>query len=152
MSETARDRPIEILLIEDSPGDVRLTREALRESKMATHLSVVGNGVDAMDFLRRAGKYADAPNVDLVILDLNLPKKDGRQVLEEIKSDPDLKEKPVVIFTTSSAETDIRKSYDLHANCYVTKPMELDRYMQVMRVIDEFWLSTVQLPGKPAPG
>jgi chemotaxis family two-component system response regulator Rcp1 len=139
-------KPIEILLVEDNPGDVRLTAEALRENKFRNKLNVVGDGVEAMAFLRREGKYGDSPRPDLVLLDLNLPKKDGREVLAEIKADEDLKRIPVVILTTSKAEEDIFKTYDHHANCYVTKPVELEQFIKVVKTIQEFWLTIVTLP------
>jgi CheY-like chemotaxis protein len=139
-------RPIEILLVEDSPGDVRLTVEALRDGKVRNNLHVVGDGVDALAFLHREGQYTDAPVPDLVLLDLNLPKKDGREVLAEIKSDPRLKRIPVVVLTTSNAEQDVLKSYDLHANCYITKPVDLDQFIRVVRTIEDFWLAVVRLP------
>ena len=146
MSTGAYARPVNILLVEDNPGDVRLTREALKEEKVLNNLNVVGDGVEAMAFLRREGKYADAARPDLILLDLNLPKKDGREVLEDIKSDPTLKLIPVVILTTSRAEEDILKAYDLHANCYVTKPVDLEQFITVVQSIEEFWLAIVTLP------
>ncbi len=138
--------PVEILLVEDNPGDVRLTQEALKEAKVINHLSVVWDGVEAMTFLRREGEYAAAPRPDLILLDLNLPKKDGRQVLAEVKADENLRRIPVVILTTSSAEQDILKTYDLHANCYITKPLDLDQFVLVAKSIEDFWLSMVKLP------
>jgi CheY-like chemotaxis protein len=138
--------PIEILLVEDNPGDVRLTREALDEAKVINNLSVVDNGVDALAFLRQEAPYADAVRPDLILLDLNLPKKDGRQVLAEIKEDTRLKRIPVVILTTSQAEEDIIRSYDLHANCYVSKPVDLDQFIKVVQSIEHFWFSVVLLP------
>jgi CheY-like chemotaxis protein len=137
---------IEILLVEDNPGDVRLTLEALRDAKVCNHISVVVDGVEAMAFLRQEGAYADAPRPDLVLLDLNLPRKDGREVLAEMKASPDLRKIPAVILTTSSAELDIVKSYCLHANCYVVKPVELDRFLEVVKSIEDFWLTIVTLP------
>lgn len=139
-------RQVEFLLAEDNPGDVRLTKEALRESKIRNNLNVVPDGVEAMAFLRREEKYADAPTPDVVLLDLNLPKKDGREVLAEIKSDPVLKRIPVVIITSSEAEQDILRTYDLHANCYVTKPVDLDQFIKVIQSIESFWLTIVKLP------
>jgi CheY-like chemotaxis protein len=139
-------QPIEILLVEDSPGDVRLTIEALKEGKVRNHLSVVGDGEEALTFLFREGKYADAPVPDLILLDLNLPKIDGREVLERIKGDEHLRHIPVVVLTTSHAEQDVLKSYDLHANCYVTKPVDLDQFIDVVRNIENFWLTVVTLP------
>ena len=137
---------IEILMVEDNPGDVRLTVEALQEAKVANHLSVVSDGVEAMDFLRRRGRYAEAPRPGLVLLDLNLPRKDGREVLAEIKADPQLRRIPLVVLTTSSAEPDVLRAYDLHANCYITKPVDFERFMQVVRSIEDFWLAVVKLP------
>jgi two-component system, chemotaxis family, response regulator Rcp1 len=139
-------RPIEILLVEDNPGDVRLTREALKEAKVRNSLSVVGDGVDAMAFLRREGTHSAAPRPDIILLDLNLPKKDGRQVLAEIKASPELRRLPVVILTTSKAEEDILKTYDLHANCFITKPVDFDQFVKVVHSIEHFWLSIVTLP------
>jgi CheY-like chemotaxis protein len=139
-------RQVEFLLAEDNPGDVRLTKEALRESKIRNNLNVVPDGVEAMAFLRRQGQYADAPTPDVVLLDLNLPKKDGREVLAEIKTDPVLKRIPVVIITSSEAEQDILRTYDLHANCYVTKPVDLDQFIKVIQSIESFWLTIVKLP------
>ncbi|MGO9571918.1 MAG: response regulator [Desulfomonilaceae bacterium] len=140
------NRGIEILLVEDNPGDVRLTEEALKEGKILNSLNVVADGVEAMAFLRREGKYTDAPRPQLILLDLNLPKKDGREVLAEIKKDQELKSIPVVILTSSAAEQDIVKSYNLHANCYVTKPVDLDQFIHVVKSIEQFWLTVVQLP------
>lgn len=138
--------PIEILLVEDSPGDVRLTQEALQGGRVANNLHVVEDGEEAMQFLRKRGKYADAPRPDLILLDLNLPKKDGREVLQEIKNDEYLRRIPVVILTTSSAEEDIIRTYDNHANCYVTKPMAFDQFMNAIKSIEDFWLAIVKLP------
>jgi CheY-like chemotaxis protein len=139
-------RPVRILLVEDNPGDVRLTREAFKENKVRNYLSVVPDGVEAMAFLRREGAHDDALRPDIVLLDLNLPRKDGRRVLEEIKSDPDLKSIPVVILTTSKAEEDIVRTYDLHANCYISKPVDLDQFIKVVKSIEDFWLTVVRLP------
>jgi chemotaxis family two-component system response regulator Rcp1 len=141
---------IEVLLVEDSPGDVRLTREAFKDAKMHIKLHVAPDGTDAMAFLRREGEHSYAPRPDLILLDLNLPKKDGREVLEEIKEDPILKSIPVVILTTSASEEDILRSYQLHANCYITKPVSLDGFLEVVRSIDSFWLSVVKLPHEAA--
>jgi two-component system, chemotaxis family, response regulator Rcp1 len=141
-------RLVEILLVEDNPGDVRLTREALDESKIVNSLSVVSDGQQAMAFLRRQGVYADAARPDLIVLDLNLPKKDGREVLAEIKSDPDLRRIPVVILTSSGAEEDVMKSYNLHANCFISKPVDLERFLAVVKTIENFWVSIVRLPPK----
>lgn len=143
-------RPAEFLLVEDNPGDVRLTQEALRESKVRNNLSIVGDGQEALAFLRREGKYAEAPRPDVILLDLNLPKKDGREVLADIKADPALKRIPVVIITSSEAEQDIVKSYDLHVNCYVSKPMDLDQFVRVVQSIETFWLTIVKLPSEVA--
>ena len=137
---------IEILLVEDNPGDSRLAKEALKESKLKNNLYVAEDGVEAMNFLYKTGKYSKMPRPDLVILDLNLPKKDGREVLAEIKNDDNLKRIPVVILTISKAEEDILKTYNLHANCYVTKPLDLDQFMKVVRSIEDFWLTIVKLP------
>jgi two-component system, chemotaxis family, response regulator Rcp1 len=139
--------PIQILLVEDDPGDVRLTREVLKDGRIDNTLNVVGGGVEAMAFLRHEGAYADAGPQDLVLLDLNLPKKDGREVLAEMKADPVLRRIPVIVLTTSSAERDILSAYDLHANCYITKPVDLDQFVTVVRSIEDFWLSIVKLPG-----
>ncbi|MEO7742435.1 MAG: response regulator [Usitatibacter sp.] len=138
--------PVEILLVEDNPGDYRLTKEALKEGKVHNNLHWAQDGVDALDFLKRRGKHASAPRPDIILLDLNLPKKDGREVLSEIKGDEDLRKIPVVILTTSKAEEDVLKSYDLHANCYVTKPVDLDKFIVVVQSIDRFWLTVVTLP------
>ena len=140
-------RPIEVLLVEDDDGDVLMTREALDEGKVLNRLSVVGDGVEAVNYLRKSGRYADAARPDLVLLDLNLPRRDGRQVLEEVKNDPDLRRIPIVVLTTSEAEEDILRSYDLHANAYVTKPVDFERFVEVIRQIDEFFISVVRLPG-----
>ena len=133
-------------MVEDNPGDVRLTLEALKEGKVRNNLHTVADGEEAMNFLRRQGAYSKVPRPDLVLLDLNLPKKNGREVLGEIKDDPDLKRIPVVILTVSEAEQDIIKSYNLHANCYITKPVNLEQFIQVVRSIEDFWLSIVMLP------
>ncbi len=138
--------PIEILLVEDSPGDVRLTREALRDAKVRNNLHIALDGIEAMKFLGRDGIHADAPRPDLILLDLNLPRMSGREVLEQIKQDAELKAIPVVILTTSAAEEDIIRSYQLHANCYITKPVDLDQFIKVVKSIDNFWLAIVKLP------
>ena len=138
--------PIEILLVEDNPGDERLTREALKEGKVYHKLHWAKDGVEAMEFLRRQGKYKDAPRPDIILLDLNLPKKDGREVLAVVKNDADLKHIPVVVLTTSEAEEDVLRTYNLHANCYVTKPVDLEKFIVVVRSIDIFWLTVVTLP------
>ena len=139
-------RPIEILLVEDNPGDARLAQEAMKEAKVKNNLHWVEDGVQAMSFLRNEEGYEEAPRPDVVLLDLNLPKKDGREVLSEIKSDNQLKNIPVVILTVSKDEEDILKSYDLHANCYITKPLDLDSFLEVVRSIEDFWLTIVKLP------
>ncbi|MCB7129316.1 MAG: response regulator [Candidatus Brocadiales bacterium] len=140
------DRPIEILLVEDNPGDVRLTQEAFKEGRVRNNLSVVMDGVEAMAYLRREGKYAGAIRPDIILLDLNLPKKDGREVLAEVKADKDLKRIPVVILTTSKAEEDVLKTYNLGANCYITKPVDLDQFMGIVKTVEDFWLTIVKLP------
>jgi len=139
-------RPIEILLVEDNPGDVRLTREALTANKIRNTLHVVADGVQALAFLRKQGKHANAPRPNLILLDLNLPKKDGREVLAEVKGDGNLRRIPVVVLTTSGAEEDILKAYDLNANCYVTKPVNFDSFIQVVKSIESFWVTIVELP------
>ena len=146
MSNHRLVKPIEILLVEDNPGDADLAREALEGSKFHNDLHVVDDGEKAMAFLRREGPYADAPRPGLILLDLNLPRKDGRQVLAEIKADENLRRIPVVILTTSRAEEDIIKSYDLHANCFITKPIDLNQFLDVVKAIEDFWLSIVVLP------
>jgi two-component system, chemotaxis family, response regulator Rcp1 len=138
--------PIEVLLVEDSPGDVRLTREAFHDANSSIHLHVASDGKEAMSFLRREGAHAQAPRPDLILLDLNLPKMDGREVLAHIKEDADLKTIPTVILTTSEAESDIAKSYQLHANCYLTKPVQLDEFETLVKSIHDFWLTDAQLP------
>ncbi len=139
-------RPVEILLVEDNPGDVRLTMEALKEAKVINHLTVLKDGVEALAFLRRQGQYAKAARPHLILLDLNLPKKDGREVLAEIKADDKLKRIPVVVLTTSQDEQDVLKSYHLHANCYITKPVDLEQFITVVKSIEGFWLGIVVLP------
>ena len=146
MSNHRLVKPIEILLVEDNPGDADLAREALEGSKFHNDLHVVDDGEKAMAFLRQEGPYTDAPRPGLILLDLNLPRKDGRQVLAEIKADENLRRIPVVILTTSRAEEDIIKSYDLHANCFITKPIDLSQFLNVVRAIEDFWLSIVVLP------
>jgi two-component system, chemotaxis family, response regulator Rcp1 len=140
--------PIEILLVEDNPGDARLAEEALKDSKVRNNLYHVRDGVEALDFLRRRGEYAGVTVPDLVLLDLNLPRKDGREVLEEIKEDPELKLIPVVVLTTSEAERDLVRTYDLHANAYVVKPIDLNRFIEVVQAIEDFWFAIVKLPPK----
>ena len=137
---------IEILLVEDNEGDARLAIEALKDAKVKNNLSWVKDGVEALQFLRREGEHADAPHPDVILLDLNLPKKDGREVLAEIKEDDSLRRIPVVILTVSQAEEDIIRTYDLHANCFITKPLDLEQFMRVVRAIEDFWLSIVKLP------
>ncbi|MEW2070923.1 response regulator [Streptomyces sp. NPDC007346] len=141
-------QPIEVLLVEDDPGDELMTREAFEDNKIRNTLHVVRDGQEALDFLYRRGEHVDAPRPDLVLLDLNLPKYDGRQVLEQIKGDPELSLIPVVVLTTSSAEEDILRSYKLHANAYVTKPVDLDQFIAAVRQIDEFFVTVVRLPGR----
>jgi two-component system, chemotaxis family, response regulator Rcp1 len=138
--------PIDILLVEDNPGDARLTREALRDAKVRNNLHIVPDGVEALAFLRRQGRYAEVPAPDLILLDLNLPKKDGREVLEEIKREDGLRHIPVVVLTTSQAEKDILTSYRLQAAAYVTKPVDLDQFLDVVKSIEQFWLQVVRLP------
>lgn len=145
-------KPIEILLVEDNPGDVRLTIEALKEAKVINNLTVVKDGIEALAFLRRQGAYAAAPRPHLIVLDLNLPRKDGREVLADIKADDNLKRIPVVVLTTSQDEQDVLKSYNLHANCYITKPVDLDQFVRVVRSIEDFWLGIVVLPVSHQPG
>jgi len=149
MSAPGRSRPIEVLLVEDNPGDVRLTREALKDGTVGNHLSVAQDGVEALRFLRREGPYADAPRPDVVLLDLNLPRKDGREVLQEMKQERSLRTIPVVVLTSSDAERDIVAAYELQASCYVTKPVDLDQYMTVLRAIEDFWFGIVKLPPEP---
>ena len=141
-----RNRQAEILLIEDNPGDVRLIREAFADGKVANRLHVVTDGQEALDFLRREGKYADAPKIDLILLDLNLPKRDGREVLAEIKADEELRQIPVVILTASKVEEDILRAYDLKANCYLVKPTRLQDFFKVVKCLEEFWFAIVKLP------
>ena len=138
---------IEILLVEDNPGDARLTLEAFQEGRVINKLTVVTDGVEALNYLRRQGPYAGAPAPDLILLDLNLPKMDGRQVLAEIKADPELKTIPVVVLTTSASQDDIARAYGSHANCYIRKPVDLDQFLRVVQSIESFWLSLVMLPG-----
>jgi len=146
MSKTELGVPVEILLAEDSPGDIRLTREALKDGRIHNNLHVVQDGVECMAFLRREGKYGDVPKPHLILLDLNMPRKDGREVLAEIKNDPLLRRIPVVVLTTSKAEQDILKAYDLHANCYITKPVDLDQFIHVVKSVEDFWFTIVKLP------
>ncbi len=146
--EQANRAPVDVLLVEDNPGDVRLTREALKQGGLPVTLSVATDGEEAVDFLFRRGPFADAPRPDLILLDLNLPRKSGRDVLAEIKSDPDLKDIPVLIMSTSMAQQDIARAYSLHANCYVAKPIDLDSFMQLIQSIEDFWLTKATLPEK----
>ncbi len=139
-------KPIEILLVEDNPGDARLVVEALKDGKVRNNLTIVEDGLEAMAFLRKEGKYKNEPRPNLILLDLNLPKKDGREVLKEIKSDEALKRIPVVALTTSHAEEDIMKTYNFHVNCYVTKPVDLDKFIKIVKSIEDFWLAIVTLP------
>ena len=138
--------PIEILLVEDNSGDVQLTKLALEESKMSVNLHVVEDGVEALAFLRKEGKYASTKHPDIILLDLNLPKKDGREVLAEIKADPNLKRIPVIVLTASQAETDILNAYNLNANCYIIKPVDFDRFVKIVQSIENFWFTIVRLP------
>jgi CheY-like chemotaxis protein len=146
MNHSPRQRPIEILLVEDSPSDAQLTIEAMQAAKLANRLSHVEDGVEALQFLRREGPYRDAPRPDLILLDLNLPRKDGREVLEELKQDPKLQRIPVVVLTTSRAEQDVLRSYSLYANCYITKPVDFTQFVEVVISIEHFWLAVVTLP------
>jgi len=142
-------KSIEVLLVEDNPGDVRLTLEAMKESKVINNLNVANDGVEAMAYLRREGAHQNVMRPDLILLDLNLPRKNGREVLAEVKADQSLRLIPVVVLTTSQAEEDIVRSYNLHANCYVTKPVDLDQFIEVVKSINDFWFSVVKLPQKP---
>lgn len=146
MNPQVAARPIELLLVEDNPGDVRLTEEALKEGKLMNHLSVARDGEEALDFLRRREPYTDAPRPDLILLDLNLPRKDGREVLREVKEDSSLRKIPVVVLTSSKADEDVLRAYDLNCNCYITKPVDLERFIEVVEMIDSFWLTVVTLP------
>jgi two-component system, chemotaxis family, response regulator Rcp1 len=151
MTNELRTRAAELLLVEDNPGDVRLTIEALKEGKVINNLTVVKDGEEAIAALRRQGKYAHAPRPDLILLDLNLPRKGGLEVLTEIKQDPDLKQIPVVVLTTSRAEQDVLRTYEMHANCYIVKPVDLNQFMNVVQSIGNFWLSLVMLPPHEQP-
>ncbi|HUG89602.1 MAG TPA: response regulator [Planctomycetaceae bacterium] len=146
ITHPALGKPVEILLVEDNPEDASLTTETLQEGRIRNHISIVEDGVEALAFLRRQDPYAAAPRPDLILLDLQLPRKNGREVLAEIKVDPDLKRIPVVVMTTSCAERDIFETYNLHANCYVTKPIDLDEFIVAVRKIEDFWLTIVKLP------
>ena len=146
MSVAKSGRPIEILLVEDNPADVRLTVEVFKDSRITNHISVATDGEEALAFLQKQGKYADADRPDLILLDLNLPRKDGREVLSEIKADHDLKTIPVIVLTTSDADQDVWKAYDSGVNSYITKPVDLDQFIRIFRTIEEFWLTIVKLP------
>ena len=146
MNRSGPSEPVQVLLVEDSPGDIRLTREVLRDAKIANELHIVGDGEHAMAFLHQEGEYAGMPRPDLILLDLNLPRKDGREVLAELNDDPELHLIPVIVLTTSAAEQDVLRSYDLKAACYITKPIDLDEFISVVRSIESFWLSIVRLP------
>jgi two-component system, chemotaxis family, response regulator Rcp1 len=148
MTDTPETRPVEILLVEDSPSDAALTIEALKAGKIANKLTHVEDGVEAMDYLKRRGKYTNSVKPDLIMLDLNLPRKDGREVLEELKNDPALRAIPVVVLTTSNSDKDILQAYEFHANCYITKPMEFAHFIEVVKSIEQFWLTVVTLPEK----
>lgn len=148
MNSQTTGQPIEILLVEDNPGDVRLTMEAFKDGKMQSKLHIARDGMEATAFLHREGKYADAPRPDLILLDLHLPKKDGYEVLAEIKEDPSLKQIPVVILTSSKAEEDVLKTYNLHANCYITKPIDFEQFIMVVKSIRDFWFTIVKLPSE----
>jgi CheY-like chemotaxis protein len=148
MAREQAAKPVEVLLVEDDPGDVLLTEETLLASKIRTNLHVAGDGVEALAFLRREGAYAAVPRPDLILLDLNMPRKDGREVLADIKEDPDLKTIPVAVLTTSSQDEDILKSYQLHANCYITKPVGLEQFATVVQTLEDFWFAIVKLPPK----
>lgn len=148
MGAPAKGNLIDILMVEDNPADARLTAEAFRDAKVLNHMTVVGDGEAAMEYLHRRGRYAQATRPDLILLDLNLPKKDGREVLAEIKSDPDLRRIPVVVLTTSDDQRDILRAYDLHVNAYITKPVDLDQFMRIVEAVEDFWLSVVKLPSK----
>ena len=144
----ASTKIIDVLLVEDDPGDVLMTREAFEDNKLRNRLSVVSDGVSALEFLRKEGEHVDAPTPDLILLDLNLPRMDGREVLQALKADADLRSIPVVVLTTSEAEEDVVRSYSLHANAYITKPVDFDRFIEVVRQIDEFFVEVVRLPGR----
>lgn len=148
MGRDQNQRAVDLLLVEDNPGDVRLTEEALKDGPVQVNLSVAKDGVEAVEFLTRTGRFQNAPRPDLILLDLNLPRKNGREVLAEIKSDPDLRQIPVVVMTTSKSEQDIERAYELNANCYITKPIELDDFLGVVHSIEDFWLTKAMLPTK----
>ena len=146
MSFSKKIKPVEVLLVEDNPGDIRLTKEAMKEAKIINNLNVVEDGVEALAYLRKKGKFKDVNRPDLILLDLNLPKKNGREVLAEIKQDINLKQIPVVILTVSKAEEDVIKTYELHANCFITKPVDMDQFIKVVKSLENFWFSIVKLP------
>jgi CheY-like chemotaxis protein len=148
VAQKVETRPVDILLVEDNPGDVRLTKEALKDAKVLNEIYVARDGVEAMQFVHREGSFANAPMPDLILLDLNLPRKDGREVLAEIKKDPKLQHIPVVVLTTSKADEDIIKTYNLHANAYITKPVDLNRFVEIMHALEQFWFTIVKLPPK----
>ena len=149
MPESSAGHPIEVLLVEDDPGDVLMTQEAFRDYKIANNLNVVTNGEDAISYLRKEGAFANAIAPDLVLLDLNLPRRDGREVLREVKADANLRRIPIVVLTTSDAEDDVLRSYELHANAYVRKPVDFEQFVAAVRAIDNFFISVVRLPGRP---
>jgi len=146
MAQDQLAKPIEVLLVEDNAGDIRLTKEAFEEGKVRLNLSVVRDGVEAIAFLRKEGNFAGTARPDLVLLDLNLPKKDGREVLKDMKNDPQLLRIPVVVLTTSASDEDVLSTYGLHANCYITKPVDMDRFIEIVKVLEEFWFTIVKLP------
>jgi CheY-like chemotaxis protein len=148
IAQKLETRPVDILLVEDNPGDVRLTKEALKDAKVLNEIYVARDGVEAMQFVHREGSFANAPMPDIILLDLNLPRKDGREVLAEIKKDPKLQHIPVVVLTTSKADEDIIKTYNLHANAYITKPVDLNRFVEIMHALEQFWFTIVKLPPK----
>lgn len=150
MTDPQYVKTVEVLLIEDNAGDIRLTQEALKESNLLVHLSIARDGEEAMAFLRREGAFASSPTPDLILLDLNLPKKDGREVLQEIKADARLKRIPVVVLTTSQADSDILATYGFHANCYITKPVDMDQFIKIVKMLEEFWFTIVKLPSREA--
>ena len=146
MATATANRPAEVLLVEDNPGDIRLTREALKESNCRVNLNVAKDGIEALEFLHQTDQFADAPKPDLILLDLNLPRKNGREVLSEVKADPDLRRIPVLVMTTSRDKQDVHGAYQLNANCYITKPVDFDAFLHIVRSIEEFWLNTATLP------
>ena len=148
MNNVSKANPIELLLVEDNPVDIKLTTRALKEGKLLNNLSIVRDGVEAMEFLSQEGEFSEAPRPDLILLDLNMPRKDGREVLSEIKNDDNLKNIPVIVLTTSDAEQDVLKSYNLHANSYITKPVDFEQFVEAIRRFEEFWLTVVRLPSQ----